>query len=50
MIFDNELAKNLFEKAVGFLPQTHDDHKVLDFNEMFRIYKYSPGQMHRRKL
>jgi prolyl 4-hydroxylase len=50
MIFDNELAKNLFEKAVGFLPQTHDDYKVLDFNEMFRIYKYSPGQrfkMHR---
>ncbi|MCJ8152884.1 2OG-Fe(II) oxygenase [Chryseobacterium sp. SSA4.19] len=50
MIFDNDLAKNLFEKAVGFLPQTHDAYKVLDFNEMFRIYKYSPGQrfnMHR---
>lgn len=44
MIFDNDLAKNLFEKAVEFLPQTHEDYKVLDFNEMFRIYKYSSGQ------
>lgn len=50
MIFDNNLAKNLFEKAVEFLPQAHEDYKILNFNEMFRIYKYSPGQqfkMHR---
>lgn len=50
MIFDNNLAKNLFNKAVDFLPQIHEDYKVLDFNEMFRIYKYSSGQrfkMHR---
>lgn len=50
MIFDNDLAKNLFEKAAEFLPQTHEDYNVLDFNEMFRIYKYSSGQrfkMHR---
>lgn len=50
MIFDNDLAENLFQKAVEFLPQTHEDHQVLDFNEMFRIYKYSSGQrfkMHR---
>jgi hypothetical protein len=50
MIFDNNLAQNLFKKAVEFLPQTHEDYKVLDFNEMFRIYKYSSGQrfkMHR---
>ncbi|GAA5091745.1 2OG-Fe(II) oxygenase [Chryseobacterium ginsengisoli] len=50
MIFDKDLAKNLFEKASEFLPQTHEDYNVLDFNEMFRIYKYSPGQrfkMHR---
>ena len=50
MIFDNNLAANLFQKAVKFLPQTYEDHWVLDFNEMFRIYKYSSGQrfkMHR---
>ncbi|MGI9653044.1 prolyl hydroxylase family protein [Chryseobacterium sp. RLHN22] len=50
MIFDNDLAENLFKKAAEFLPQTHDDYNILDFNEMFRIYKYSTGQrfkMHR---
>lgn len=50
MVFDNDLAKNLFQRANKFLPQTHEDDKILDFNEMFRIYKYSPGQrfkMHR---
>jgi len=50
MIFDNDLAKNLFQKAEKFLPKTYEDYKVLDFNEMFRIYKYSSRQrfkMHR---
>jgi prolyl 4-hydroxylase len=50
MIFNEDLADNLFQKAVEFLPQAHESYKVLDFNEMFRIYKYSPGQrfkMHR---
>lgn len=50
MIFDNDLAEHLFQKAVKFLTQTHEDYSVLDFNEMFRIYKYSSGQrfkMHR---
>lgn len=50
MVFDNELAKKLFERAAGFLPQTHENYTISDFNEMFRIYKYSPGQrfkMHR---
>lgn len=45
MIFDNDLANNLFNKAVDFLPQIHENYKILDFNEMFRIYKYSSGQM-----
>lgn len=35
MIFDNDLAEHLFQKAVKFLPQTHEDYSVLDFNEMF---------------
>lgn len=50
MVFDNKLAENLFQKASEFLPQTHENYKVTGFNEMFRIYKYSPGQrfkMHR---
>jgi len=50
MIFNEDLAKDLFEKATGFLPKNHDDYEILDFNEMLRIYKYSPGQrfkMHR---
>ncbi|MDR6514930.1 prolyl hydroxylase family protein [Chryseobacterium camelliae] len=50
MVFDNELAENLFRKAAEFLPQSHEDYRISGFNEMFRIYKYSPGQrfkMHR---
>ncbi len=50
MVFDNELAENLFQKAVGFLPRIHENYQVSGFNEMFRIYKYSTGQrfkMHR---
>lgn len=50
MIFDNNLAEDLFNKAAQLLPQDHDNYKILNFNEMFRVYKYSPGQqfkMHR---
>ncbi len=50
MVFDANLAETLFRKASEVLPQQHEDYSVLDFNEMFRIYKYSPGQrfkMHR---
>ncbi|AZA81350.1 oxidoreductase, 2OG-Fe(II) oxygenase [Chryseobacterium lactis] len=50
MIFDNHLAEDLFERAAGFLPDYHEGLSLLNFNEMFRVYKYSPGQrfkMHR---
>ncbi|MEI3788701.1 MULTISPECIES: prolyl hydroxylase family protein [unclassified Chryseobacterium] len=50
MIFDNDLAEDLFRKAAEFLPQEHENYKLQNFNEMFRVYKYSPGQrfkMHR---
>ncbi|WP_426476536.1 2OG-Fe(II) oxygenase [Chryseobacterium sp. CBSDS_008] len=50
MIFDTILAKELFKKAVDFLPQEHDGYQLLNFNEMLRVYKYAPGQqfkMHR---
>lgn len=44
MVFDKDWAEEFFKKAVEFLPQIHQDYKILGFNEMFRIYKYSPGQ------
>ena len=50
MIFDERIAEELFKKAAAFLPQEHDGHELLNFNEMLRIYKYAPGQqfkMHR---
>jgi len=50
MMFDKGLAKTFFIQAAKFLPETHENYRLSDFNEMFRIYKYSPGQrfkMHR---
>jgi len=50
MVFDNVLAENLFRKTAELLPQEHENYKLQGFNEMFRVYKYSPGQrfkMHR---
>jgi len=50
MVLDNDLAEDLFRKAAEFLPQEHENYKLQDFNEMLRVYKYSPGQrfkMHR---
>lgn len=44
MVFDNDLAKNLFQRANEFLPQNHEDDKILDFNEMFRIYNILPDK------
>ncbi len=41
MIFDNKMAENLFRKASEFLPQEHENCNLLNFNEMFRVYKYS---------
>ncbi|MBB4806962.1 hypothetical protein HNP38_002258 [Chryseobacterium defluvii] len=50
MIFDDQQAIGLFQKAFDFLPQIHENYQVSGFNEMFRVYRYSPGQrfkMHR---
>lgn len=50
MIFDNNMAEELFEKAAEFLPKEYKEYILKDFNEMFRVYKYAPGQqfkMHR---
>lgn len=49
MVFDHDLAEDFFRKAEQFLPQEHEN-KLQNFNEMFRVYKYTPGQrfkMHR---
>jgi hypothetical protein len=50
MLFDSKPADKLFAKAAEFLPQGQENYKLMNFNEMIRIYKYSPGQrfkMHR---
>lgn len=50
MVFDKDLAGDLFRKAAEFLPQEFENYKLQNFNEMFRVYKYAPGQrfkMHR---
>ncbi|NIF05844.1 oxidoreductase, 2OG-Fe(II) oxygenase [Chryseobacterium sp. Tr-659] len=50
MIFDETMAEDLFKKAAAFLPQEHNGYKLLNFNEMFRVYRYTSGQqfkMHR---
>ncbi|MFZ4931693.1 2OG-Fe(II) oxygenase [Chryseobacterium sp. Mn2064] len=50
MIFDSNMAEELFEKAATFLPKEHEEYSLKDFNEMFRVYKYAPRQqfkMHR---
>ncbi|MGH1518533.1 prolyl hydroxylase family protein [Chryseobacterium sp. JK1] len=50
MIFDSNMAEELFEKAAAFLPKEHEAYRLRGFNEMFRVYKYAPGQqfkMHR---
>ncbi len=44
MIFDRDLAERLFKRAYDFLPGFHENYKIHDFNEMFRVYKYTPGQ------
>ena len=50
MLFDSNLADKLFTKAAEFLPQEQENYSLKNFNEMIRVYKYSPGQrfkMHR---
>jgi len=43
MIFDENTAEDLFKKAAEFLPQEQEGYKLLNFNEMLRVYKYAPG-------
>ncbi len=44
LFFDKNLANNLWTKIQEFIPQKVGFYKALELNEMFRVYKYSPGQ------
>lgn len=47
---DPELAAKLFNRAKDFLPDGTDLYELCGLNELFRFYKYNPGQrfkMHR---
>lgn len=41
---DEALAELIFEKIRAFCPQEIDNTKLLGLNELFRFYKYEPGQ------
>lgn len=45
---DPELAAALFEKAKPFLPQQVGNYHLLGFNELFRFYRYHPGEQFKK--
>jgi len=50
LLFDHDLADHLWHKIKEFVPYDLGAYEALGLNEMFRVYKYSPGQrfrMHR---
>ena len=50
IFFDEKLASSLWEKLKEFVPERIGICSALGLNEMFRIYRYNPGQrfkMHR---
>lgn len=47
---DYNLAKELWDRIKSIVPQEVDNAEAIGLNEMFRFYKYNPGQrfkMHR---
>jgi predicted 2-oxoglutarate/Fe(II)-dependent dioxygenase YbiX len=44
MLDDEELARQLFERARPLLPATWFGWELCGFNERFRFYRYGPGQ------
>ena len=44
MLDDEELARQLFERARPLLPATWFGWELCGFNERFRFYRYDPGQ------
>lgn len=50
LFFDHDLANNLWQKLKEFVPEKIGSSNAIGLNEMFRIYRYEPGQrfkMHR---
>ncbi|MCA6067166.1 2OG-Fe(II) oxygenase [Chryseobacterium sp. RG1] len=47
MIFDENMAEDLFQRAKDLLPEEAGIYNLSGFNEMFRVYKYLPGQLFR---
>lgn len=50
LFFDENLAEELWLKLKPFVPSSFGASKAIGLNEMFRIYRYEPGQrfkMHR---
>lgn len=45
---DPELAAALFEKAKPILPQQVGNYQLLGFNELFRFYRYHPGEQFKK--
>lgn len=48
MVENEEWARFFFEQARMCLPAVIGDSALLGFNELFRFYKYTPGQQFRR--
>lgn len=47
---DHDLADRLWEKFKPFAVERFANSRVLGFNEMFRFYKYEPGQRFKRHI
>ena len=50
LFFDHDLAEDLWQKLKDFVPGSIGSSVAIGLNEMFRIYRYEPGQrfkMHR---
>lgn len=45
---DNELANTLWQQLIAFAPQKIGNSKAVGLNELFRFYKYQPGQTFKR--
>ncbi|MDY8137756.1 2OG-Fe(II) oxygenase [Aquimarina sp. 2201CG5-10] len=50
LFFDHQLERSIWKKIQSVVPPVFEGHTSYGLNEMFRIYKYKPGQrfkMHR---
>jgi prolyl 4-hydroxylase len=47
---DTELARTLWEQAKDVIPPKVGDSNAIGLNELFRFYKYEPGQQFKRHI